>query len=155
MDPNGGLQPRQMVGGPIGSNERFDHMFQFNDLIRDLQLMEVPLQNRDFTWTNKQPAPIMSKLDRVFLTPDWALKYPVITLTALEMIVSDHVPLMLTCKTPQAKTAPFRLERFWFRYQYAHDMVTQIWGNQQGSGPATTMNLFETKTDLLHKELRL
>lgn len=99
-----------------GSMRNFGLMFEFNDLIRDLQLLDVVLENRDYTWSNKQPAPVFSKLDRCFITTEWALMYPVITLTALETIVSDHVPILLHCKTPQAKKAPLRLERFWFQY---------------------------------------
>lgn len=79
-----------------GNMRGFGLMFEFNDLIRELQLIDVQLQNRDYTWSNKQPVPIFSKLDRCFLSSDWALMYPIITLTALEIIVSDHVPLLYT-----------------------------------------------------------
>lgn len=40
-------------------------MCSFNDLIRYLGIIDVNLENRDFTWSNKRPAPVFSKLDRV------------------------------------------------------------------------------------------
>lgn len=120
-------------------------MSEFNDLIRDLQLIDVPLLNRDYTWCNKQPAPLFSKLDRCLLSPEWALMFPSITLTAMEMIVSDHVPLLLQYKTPPTKKAPFRLEKFWFQYRYAHEKVAQIWSSQGRQTHEDALQGFEEK----------
>ncbi|XP_078178587.1 uncharacterized protein LOC144572790 [Carex rostrata] len=131
----------------------FGLMFQFNDLIRELQLIDVQLQNRDYTWSNMQPVPIFSKLDRCFLTSDWAMMYPIITLTALETIVSDHVPLLLHMKTPQQRKSHKRLERFWFKYRYAHCLTNTIWETAAQQVNDDPLKEFEIKTEKLHKEL--
>lgn len=47
-----------------GDMRGFGLMSEFNDLIGELQLIDVPIKNRKFTWSNKRPAPTMSKLDR-------------------------------------------------------------------------------------------
>lgn len=77
----------------------------FNQFIQDAALIDIPLKNRQYTWSNKRPQPTFSKIDRVFVSTHWNITYPLITLEALEMMVSDHAPLLLTCKNnaPQQK----------------------------------------------------
>lgn len=72
-------------------------MSLFNDLIRDLEIINIPLTNRAYTWCSKRPVPTFSHTDRVFMTPGWAQRFPTIRLEALEMSVSDHCPLLLIC----------------------------------------------------------
>jgi hypothetical protein len=38
-------------------------MFLFNDLIQHLDLVEIPFQGRDFTWSNQQNNALLEKLD--------------------------------------------------------------------------------------------
>lgn len=80
------------------SLSNFRLMQLFNDFVAGAGLVDTPLRNRLFTWSSKRPQPIFSKLDRVFITIEWTEAYPVITLEALEVLVSDHAPLVLTCK---------------------------------------------------------
>jgi hypothetical protein len=42
-----------------------------NDTIWDLSLQEIPLSDRNFTWSNMQTPPILSKLDRVLINSAW------------------------------------------------------------------------------------
>lgn len=88
----------------------FPLMEGFNDLITNLQLMDIPLKNRDYRWSSKRLEPTFSRLERVFVFPEWSLNFPVVTLTALEMVTSDHVPLILSCKQRHASAAPLRIE---------------------------------------------
>lgn len=81
-------------------------MCAFNDLVRDLGLMDVELSNRSYTWSNKRPRPVFSRLDRIFLSPHWATAFPIIQMTALAMIVSDHVPLLLNCTMRSTSKPP-------------------------------------------------
>jgi hypothetical protein len=54
-----------------GRLRRTGPMRDFNDLIDELNLLEVPLQGRKYTYSNHQPNPILTKLDRVFLSIEW------------------------------------------------------------------------------------
>uniref|UniRef100_A0A453J5A8 Uncharacterized protein n=1 Tax=Aegilops tauschii subsp. strangulata TaxID=200361 RepID=A0A453J5A8_AEGTS len=38
----------------------------FNNIIINLDLVEIPLKGRSFTWSNKQDQPLLEKLDWVF-----------------------------------------------------------------------------------------
>lgn len=88
----------------------------------------------------------------MFTSPDWQLNYPIINLQALEIIVSDHAPLMLTCKNNAPTPKRFKLETFWFKYDMPHHMVNLLWENAN-THPQASINSFNSKTDLLHRAL--
>ena len=48
-----------------------NEMLLFNDAISSLGLIELPLYGRKFTWTNKQPSPLMERLDWFFTSSSW------------------------------------------------------------------------------------
>jgi hypothetical protein len=51
-------------------------MFLFNAAISSLGLVELPLQGRKFTWSNKQDPPLLERLDWFFTSACWTLSYP-------------------------------------------------------------------------------
>ncbi|XP_078165576.1 uncharacterized protein LOC144560285 [Carex rostrata] len=128
----------------------FHLMDAFNDLISSLHLMDIPLKNRDFTWSSKRPTPTFSRLDSVFITPEWLLNFPIVTLTALEMVTSDHVPLILSCKQRQCSAVPLRMELFWLNYPEVGDKVREIWSQH---GHHDTLS-FQSNTQEMLSELR-
>jgi hypothetical protein len=79
------------------SRGRFDtHWpFLFNVVIDSLDLREVTMVGRQFTWANSLPEPTYEKLDRVLMDSDWELKFPLVSLRALPCIeaLSDHTPI--------------------------------------------------------------
>lgn len=50
------------------NNDNFRHSLaaRFNDVIDQLSLLELPLLDRLFTWSNKQESPVLARLDRAF-----------------------------------------------------------------------------------------
>lgn len=105
----------------------------FNELILELQLVDVPLKNRAYTWCNKRPRPVFSKIDRCFISPEWSTIYPVITLQANEMIISDHVPLILTLKHSHHVKRQPKIELFWMRDSEMNQAVSKLWGPHSGT----------------------
>lgn len=101
-------------------------MNQFNDLIREEGWVDVELQNRQFTWTSKRPTLSFSKIDRTFISAEWAVQYPMITLEAQAMVVSDHVPLLLKFWQHQTSQIPKRVEKFWLEYEEVGVLVKTI-----------------------------
>lgn len=124
----------------------------FNKFITDTGLIDIPLRNRVFTWSSKRPQPVFSKLDRVFSSLEWMTSYPVITLEASEIIVSDHSPLILTCKGLRQTRKFCKFEKFWFRYQIPRAMVQNLWNPGISADPITH---FHQSAKLLHKGLTL
>jgi Endonuclease/Exonuclease/phosphatase family len=117
----------ETTGGP----RPLGPMTNFNDLIDELNLVEIPLQGRKYTFSNQQPNPTLSKLDRAFLSSDWnngplGQFYPV--LIDLPKTTSDHSPLKLSfTRYSQNIPRPFHFERFWFNFSEVNDIVIAAW----------------------------
>lgn len=135
------------------SLSNFTLMQRFNEFITAAGLVDTPLRNRLFTWSSKRPAPVFSKLDRVFTSTEWVLSYPVITLQALEILISDHAPLLLTCKGLAQRKKQFKLECFWFNYEVPKEIVHRLWNSSSAS--PDPMQTFHSTTKILHKALTL
>jgi hypothetical protein len=82
------------------SKGRFDNHwpFLFNVVIDSLDLREVSMVGRQFTWANNLPEATYEKLDRVLMDFDWEDKFPMVSVRALERIeaLSDHAPILVT-----------------------------------------------------------
>ena len=72
-------------------------MSVFRDAVQDLELRELNLRGRKFTWSNDSTH---TRIDRAFCTSEWDLMMLGCMLQALSSMVSDHAPLLLTgrCK---------------------------------------------------------
>jgi exonuclease III len=60
-----------------------------------LDLRKLEMSNRKFTWANALDTPTYERLDRVLVSTDWELKFPLATVIALNREISDHTPLLL------------------------------------------------------------
>lgn len=87
----------------------------FNNTIHSLALMELPLLDRLFTWTNNQNEPILARLDRVLLNTDFKFAFPNSTLTSQTQSTSDHVPLIISIATTVPRPSIFHFENSWLR----------------------------------------
>lgn len=81
----------------------------FSNAIQNMQLQDLPLLDRLFTWTNQQDAPILVRLDRALVNIAWVPKFPDSSLTSATRSTSDHVSIQLTAATHIPKPAIFRL----------------------------------------------
>ena len=74
------------------NNDKFEYRwpFLFNAVINNLDLREIVLSGRQYTWTNSLDNPTFEKLDRVLMNIDWEYKFPLVTVNALERSLSDH-----------------------------------------------------------------
>ena len=60
-----------------------------------MDLREIELSGRKFTWANAMTNPTFAKLDRVLASVEWEQKFPFVTVQALSHGISDHTPLFL------------------------------------------------------------
>jgi hypothetical protein len=86
--------------------------FLFNAVIDSFDLREIELSGRQFTWANSLPDPTYEKLDRVLMSTEWELKYPLVTVRALDRGISDHTLLILETGDPAFSGQPkqFKME---------------------------------------------
>ena len=99
----------------------------FNDTIQDLNITEVDLFDRLYTWSNKQPFPILARLDRAFTNNSLNLAFPLTSLSTLPRPTSDHTPLLLSLSTSLPKAGLFRFENYWLQYQNFLPSVITGW----------------------------
>lgn len=76
-------------------------MGKFRQAIEDLELKELNLHGRKYTWSNGQENPTMSRIDRIFCTVPWEEEFPTSHLQALASTISDHCPIILQGCTQQ------------------------------------------------------
>jgi endonuclease/exonuclease/phosphatase family metal-dependent hydrolase len=79
------------------NNDRFEERwsFLFNAVIDSLDLREIEMSGRKFTWANSRQIPTYEKLDRVLVSTEWEQRFPLATVVALSREISDHTPLLL------------------------------------------------------------
>lgn len=93
------------------NNDNFSRVeaLWFNDFINDLALIDLPLRDRQFTWSNRQSSPILARLDRVLVNTAWDSAFPTSKLASFTRSVSDHVPLVASHLLPGSENAHFSI----------------------------------------------
>lgn len=99
----------------------------FNDTLDELAVLEIPLLDRAFTWTNNREYPTLVKLDRVFVNLSWDHTFPNTSLTSLTRHASDHVPLVTRVSTSIPKSHYFRFENSWLLSEGFKGMIASAW----------------------------
>jgi exonuclease III len=70
-------------------------MRQFRRALDDMQLQELHLHGRLYTWSNERRHPTLVRLDRAFADVQWFEEFPDHHLRSLSSDCSDHAPLLL------------------------------------------------------------
>jgi hypothetical protein len=65
-------------------------MMEFSDFIAEQGLVDIPLVEGQFTWSNNQEDKIWSRIDRFLLLPSWEDHYPEVVQRRLSRVCSDH-----------------------------------------------------------------
>uniref|UniRef100_A0A453CMW0 Endonuclease/exonuclease/phosphatase domain-containing protein n=1 Tax=Aegilops tauschii subsp. strangulata TaxID=200361 RepID=A0A453CMW0_AEGTS len=127
-----------MVGGDFNlirsgadknnDNINWPRVAMFNNAVASMALREVARTGARYTWTNKQLAPVRSVLDRVFMSPDWEVVFPLCSLLAETRIGSDHVPLILSSGEDRIRRSPrFFFETAWFEVPDFDSIFRERW----------------------------
>jgi hypothetical protein len=111
------------------NNQHFDAATAeaFNDVIDELVLQELPLLDRQFTWTNNREVPTLVRLDRAFINPQWSEALFNSTLRSLVRNTSDHVPLLVEATSRAPASQVFRFEKFWAASPDYRALVEDVW----------------------------
>jgi len=112
---------RNKPGGDI------NEMLMFNDATSSLGLVELPLYGRKYTWTNKQPSPLLERLDWFFTSSTWTTNYPATSVSTLVMQTSDHWPCNITISTSIPSGKVFRFENYWIQHPSFLQIAQQGW----------------------------
>ncbi|KAK2413305.1 hypothetical protein QL285_036031 [Trifolium repens] len=105
----------------------------FNNFIAGMELSELPLFGRTFTWTHPNGVS-MSKLDRFLISDGWAGRWQNPVVWALPRDVSDHCPIVLRYSDVDWGPRPFRFKNYWIQNSAFKDLVTKVWEEQHFTG---------------------
>ncbi|KAG2576652.1 hypothetical protein PVAP13_6NG060815 [Panicum virgatum] len=112
------------------STDNFDFKWPniFNQVIEVLDLKEIEMSGRQFTWASYGDNPIFEKLDRVLVTTEWEENFPISSVQSRDGGISDHTPIVLNtgASTHMNNQPLFKLERGWFLRDGFFDMVANI-----------------------------
>lgn len=138
------------------SNDRFDNrcLLLFNACIETLNLRELELSGRKFTWASSAEIPTFEKLDRILVSTDWEQKFPLSTVEALTRQISDHTPLLLDTwnASYRGNNSSFKFELGWLTRDGFHDMVAKVWQEEtRGESP---MQKWQNKIRSLRRYLK-
>jgi hypothetical protein len=101
------------------SNDHFNPCWPliFNSIIKILDLREIFIYVRQFTWANGRDAPTFEKLDRVLASVEWKQKFMLVYVHALTRSGADHMPLLIDSAhhTHIGNSARFSLDLSWLR----------------------------------------
>ena len=106
-------------------------MGRFRCWINDLELIDVILHGRKFTWSNQQNSPTLVRLDRVLCSSDWKQLFPNSLLQSAATEGSDHCPLLLSLDAVKPGRARFHFEAFWTKLEGFHEAVEAAWSSFQ------------------------
>lgn len=122
-----------MIAGDFNSEDKNNDnvnramVGRFRRFVNDLELKEIPLLGRRYTWSNERDSPTLVKLDRVLCTNDWEDLYPESLLQSAATEMSDHCPLILgLCEGIMGKKR-FHSESFWPRLPGFFETVQHSW----------------------------
>jgi hypothetical protein len=102
-------------------------MLRFRRALNHMEVKEIQLLGRKFTWSNSQANPVMSKIDRAFCTPEWEDFFASPILQPLSSSVSNHCPLLLTPLHPPVTRPRFCFEFFWPMMEGFQDRIKEVW----------------------------
>jgi hypothetical protein len=101
----------------------------FNAVIDRLNLKEIQLSGRNYTWANNLANPTFEKLDRVLVITEWEEKYPLTMVHVVTRGILDHTPLLLNSgeSSLMATKHMFKFELGWLLRDGFMEMVKDIW----------------------------
>ncbi|XP_071727450.1 uncharacterized protein [Rutidosis leptorrhynchoides] len=97
----------------VGSDFSLSEANSFNSFIENSELLDIPLEDRNFTWMNKAGSKL-SRLDRFLVTHGVSEAIMDLHLTALPCGPSDHTPLLLFTEKMDFGPIPFKSFNSWF-----------------------------------------
>ncbi|XP_028078134.1 uncharacterized protein LOC114280021 [Camellia sinensis] len=111
-------------------------MKDFNGFIDTIELMDLPMLGRSFTWCNDVEGERWSRLNRFLLDVGWLEKFS-FKQWGLNRSISDHCPVIIMTDERDWGPKPFRCINAWSLHPNFVVAVKTAWDNCQVSGWAS------------------
>lgn len=128
-------------------------MLRFRRTLNAMEVKEISLIGKRYTWSNQQDTPTLTRIDRTFCTPSWEQTFSNLILQTLLSSSSDHCPIFLTPLVIPYTTPRFRFETYWTEMPGYKECVQQAW-NQAMPANQNAMLALHTKLSRTSKKLR-
>ncbi|GKV47542.1 hypothetical protein SLEP1_g54439 [Rubroshorea leprosula] len=116
-----------------GCKELSREMKEFDEFIRRIELIDLPLLGRKFTWYNSNGQQ-MSRLDRFLVSEDWISKWSDIKQWGLKRTVSDHCPILLKNEKVDWGPKPFKFFDSWLEQPGCREVIRNSWKSTEVKG---------------------
>nr|KYP35677.1 Transposon TX1 uncharacterized [Cajanus cajan] len=100
----------------------------FNGFIQLMEMEDVPLAGRKFTWYRPNGA-VKSRIDRVLVSKEWSMRWPCASQLVLNQGISDHCPILMRNDGADWGPKPFRIFNSWLQREEIKKMVTKEWSD--------------------------
>ena len=107
------------------------YMYDFSDFISLHGLMDSPLEEGLYTWSNSTSA---SRIDRFLHSPVLVDYLSHFFQKRLPRVLSDHFPILLESGSHRRGRIPFRFENMWLKAEGFLDKVKSWWENYHFQG---------------------
>ncbi|XP_028109689.1 uncharacterized protein LOC114308322 [Camellia sinensis] len=101
-------------------------MCDFNDFIDNLEVCDMHMMGRKFTWCNSQEDERWSRIDRFLLSSEWVQNFN-FKLWGLPRRWSDHCPILLMEDDREWGPKPFRFLNAWSLHPQFKSLVDNTW----------------------------
>ncbi|GKV44689.1 hypothetical protein SLEP1_g51849 [Rubroshorea leprosula] len=109
-----------------GNNGLTAEIREFDGFIREMELNDLPLIGRKFTWYQASGRS-MSRIDRVLLSDGWLSMWSEARQWGLCRSVSDHCPIVLKHQQVDWGPKPFRLFDAWLEKEGCRELIREVW----------------------------
>ena len=101
----------------------------FNAIIESLDLREIALSARQYSWASRRDMPTFEKLDRILASVEWEQKFPSVTVCAMTHTGSDHTPLLIDSgnRAHLGNKPYFSFELSWLNHDGFYEIVAAEW----------------------------
>lgn len=101
-------------------------MRDFQNFLSEMEVRDIPLIGRRFTWSNFQETNIQSRLDRFVFSQEW-LDHFKLSQWGLQRLISDHCPVLITDEVKDWGKKPFRFINAWLTHPKCLQIIKEGW----------------------------
>ncbi|KAL8485331.1 hypothetical protein ACS0TY_027579 [Phlomoides rotata] len=105
----------------------------FDNLIRDSELIDLPLHGRYYTWYMLNGSS-KRRIDRILINEDWMLRWLISYQRGLRRSLSDHCPNILDINDKYWGPKPFRFINAWSSHEGFKEFITGRWSSYDIKG---------------------
>ncbi|XP_019244358.1 PREDICTED: uncharacterized protein LOC109224226 [Nicotiana attenuata] len=99
-------------------------MNSFSEIIDDLDLIDLPLQGAQYTWSRGETSLQASRIDRFLFSSEWNETFKSINQVALPRVLSNHKPILLENGDWEATSSYFKIDNMWLQAEGFMDRET-------------------------------